>query len=300
MADHCRISSSCVFCIAAAQSAVPGVSCAFINRFLRCVLVAIRPDPARDRARARSEPEGERAVDDARARHSLFLHLPWYPNHTLAAGLWCRPRQEIPLEKATARFIAVLAVAAVGAWYWLVYRQPAVMPAAAPAGAPAPAIANPVPAAGGALPALDQSDASLTGALADLMGAGAVSQYLLTDNLVRRIVVTVDNLPRPKLAVEQRPVRPTAAPFLADGDDQHATVAAANAARYTAVMHVLGAVDVRQLAGVYLRYYPLFQRAYQDLGYPNGYFNDRLVKVIDDLLATPDPPEPIALVRPKV
>jgi len=66
------------------------------------------------------------------------------------------------------------------------------------------------------------------------------------------------------------------------------------------VMHVLGAVDVRQLASVYLRYYPLFQRAYQDLGYPNGYFNDRLVKVIDDLLATPDPPEPIALVRPKV
>ena len=204
------------------------------------------------------------------------------------------------MKKLMPVFIAVLAVAAVGAWYWLVYRQPAVMPAAAPAGAPAPAIANPVPTAGGALPALDQSDASLTGALADLMGAGAVSQYLLTDNLVRRIVVTVDNLPRPKLAVEQRPVRPTAAPFLADGDDQHATVAAANAARYTAVMHVLGAVDVRQLAGVYLRYYPLFQRAYQDLGYPNGYFNDRLVKVIDDLLATPDPPEPIALVRPKV
>jgi len=77
MADHWRIISSCVFCIAAAQSAVPGVSCAFMNRFLKCVLVAIRPEPARVRARARSEPRGERAVDDARARHSLFLHVPW-------------------------------------------------------------------------------------------------------------------------------------------------------------------------------------------------------------------------------
>jgi len=38
MADHCRISSSCVFCIAAAQSAVPGVSCALIGRFLKMYL----------------------------------------------------------------------------------------------------------------------------------------------------------------------------------------------------------------------------------------------------------------------
>ena len=36
------------------------------------------------------------------------------------------------------------------------------------------------------------------------------------------------------------------------------------------------------------------------MGYPNGYFNDRLVEVIDNLLATPDPKGPIALVRPNV
>jgi len=36
------------------------------------------------------------------------------------------------------------------------------------------------------------------------------------------------------------------------------------------------------------------------LGYPNGYFNDRLVQVIDVLLATPEPTAPIELVRPNV
>jgi len=51
---------------------------------------------------------------------------------------------------------------------------------------------------------------------------------------------------------------------------------------------------------VYLRFYPLFQKAYQDLGYPTGYFNDRLVKVIDMLLATPQIAAPIDLVRPNV
>lgn len=36
------------------------------------------------------------------------------------------------------------------------------------------------------------------------------------------------------------------------------------------------------------------------LGYPNGYFNDRVVEVIDHLLATPQPDEPVRLVRPHV
>jgi hypothetical protein len=37
-----------------------------------------------------------------------------------------------------------------------------------------------------------------------------------------------------------------------------------------------------------MRLYPLFQQAYEDLGYPKRYFNDRLVEVIDQLLATPE------------
>jgi hypothetical protein len=44
----------------------------------------------------------------------------------------------------------------------------------------------------------------------------------------------------------------------------------------------------------------LFQSAYVELGYPNGYFNDRLVEVIDHLLAAPEANAPIRLVQPKV
>ena len=39
----------------------------------------------------------------------------------------------------------------------------------------------------------------------------------------------------------------------------------------------------------------MFQAAYQELGYPQGYFNDRLVEVIDQLLATPEVAEPLAV-----
>jgi hypothetical protein len=44
----------------------------------------------------------------------------------------------------------------------------------------------------------------------------------------------------------------------------------------------------------------LFQQAYRELGYPKGYFNDRVVEVIDSLLATPEIQEPVKLDRPKV
>jgi hypothetical protein len=47
-------------------------------------------------------------------------------------------------------------------------------------------------------------------------------------------------------------------------------------------------------------FYPLFQQAYQELGYPKGHFNDRLVDVIDHLLAAPEVTAPVKLVRPKV
>ena len=63
---------------------------------------------------------------------------------------------------------------------------------------------------------------------------------------------------------------------------------------------VISQLDAKQLGALYIHYYPLFQQSYQNLGYPNGYFNDRLVEVIDNLLATPEPKGPIELVRPNV
>jgi hypothetical protein len=59
-------------------------------------------------------------------------------------------------------------------------------------------------------------------------------------------------------------------------------------------------MNTQQFTTAYFHYYPLFQQAYEGLGYPNGYFNDRLVATIDDALAAPDVRGPVALVRPNV
>jgi hypothetical protein len=206
---------------------------------------------------------------------------------------------------------AAVVVLAAGSWYYLQSRRPAMptAPATSPQPPPAeptePAIQHPVPAGEAAapttpLPSLADSDAAMADALAQLAGGSAVKDYLLPESIIRHIVVTVDNLPRQKAAVQKRPTGTVAGSFMADGDELHATINPQNFTRYQPWVAVIGKLNMRQLAALYVHFYPLFQQAYQELGYPNGYFNDRLVQVIDNLLAAPQPTGSIALVRPNV
>jgi Protein of unknown function (DUF3014) len=206
-----------------------------------------------------------------------------------------------------AALVFVLAAAGV---YYLKGRNPPLPaaptePASVAPATPAPGIAHPLPQAGNAasaspLPELADSDAPLRDALAQLSSTEAVKDFLVPQDLIRKMVVTIDNLPRQKVAVEKRPANPTAGSFIANGDELHATLDQRNFERYKPMVSVISQLDAKQLSALYIHYYPLFQQSYQNLGYPNGYFNDRLVEVIDNLLATPNAAGPIELVRPNV
>ncbi|MFQ6006575.1 MAG: DUF3014 domain-containing protein, partial [Woeseia sp.] len=151
------------------------------------------------------------------------------------------------------------------------------------------------------LPALDQSDEYLKLALADVLGSTTVAEMLAETDLITRIVVTVDNLPRDHVAERIRPVAALAAPFDAEaaGNNEY-TISPDSYRRYDLLVDLVTSADLDELTEVYGRFYPLFQKAYVDLGYPNAYFNDRLVAVIDHLLMTPQVQEPVSLVRPHV
>jgi hypothetical protein len=147
---------------------------------------------------------------------------------------------------------------------------------------------------------LNDSDTPILAALDNVIGAAAVKDYLIRENVVRRIVATIDNMPRQKLAAQKLPVVAVPGVFKVQGDELHATLDPQNFSRYTHMVAVIRRLDMQRVADLYFHYYPLFQGAYQDLGYPTGYFNDRLVAVIDMLLATPQVTEPVELVRPHV
>jgi hypothetical protein len=165
------------------------------------------------------------------------------------------------------------------------------------------AIQHPIPGAGTdttALPALNQSDQVVKDSLVGILGPKPVEQFLVQENIVRHIVVTIDNLPRKKVAADLRPVKPTPGETVIGNQGDVTTLGAANYARYTPFIHLVETTDTKTLATVYFHLYPLFQQAYEDLGYPGRFFNDRLVQVIDHLLAAPEPQGPIELVQPKV
>jgi hypothetical protein len=149
------------------------------------------------------------------------------------------------------------------------------------------------------LPELGESDAPFRQALGGIIGAKGLRQ-VLSDELIHHIVVCVDNLPRKHLPASVVPLQRAEGAFVVDGKGEILSIGAGNAKRYAVFTAVAKAIDSARLVELYRRFYPLFQRAYQEIGYPKANFNDRLVVAIDDLLAAPDPTPPVRLAQPRV
>jgi len=150
------------------------------------------------------------------------------------------------------------------------------------------------------LPPLAESDGRLQQLLGRLFPGQPLEKFFILDHFIQRLVLLIDNLPRAELPASRLPTRPVAGTFLASGGDAAPVIDPANARRYAPWIALAEAAEPRQVVRVYVHLYPLFQQAYEELGYPGGYFNDRLIAVIDHLLATPAVSGPIRLVRPKV
>jgi hypothetical protein len=176
--------------------------------------------------------------------------------------------------------------------------------APAPAAEEPPGIQNPVPEVPAEpakpLPALNESDPDARESFTTLFGKGSEETFLTPENVVRRFVVTVDNLPRKKIATEMRALKPVTGQTAVMEQGDSLTLSDENFKRYAPYIKLMQKADAKEVAAVYFRWYPLFQSAYEDLGYPGQYFNDRMVQVIDHLLETPNVRGPITLTQPKV
>ena len=220
-----------------------------------------------------------------------------------------RPRRETPVGTIIVIVLVLLAAAFFG-WRWYQQQQqpPETTPVAAapndgtpppPAPAPAPQSQEPrnpmdgiaVPDAG--LTNATDTDTRVMKALVDLFGSKNVADFLQFDGIVRRFVATVDNLAREQAPASAWPVQQTKQRFITSGQGDRQVIAANNAARYNPMVLFAESVDPAKAAKAYARLYPLFQQAYEELGYPGRYFNDRLVAVIDHLLQAPEPAGPV-------
>jgi len=122
----------------------------------------------------------------------------------------------------------------------------------------------------------------------------------VNEALVDKFVTTVDNLTRGHVAEKVRPVGRLSENFAVGDDGGQLFLSHENYKRYNLLVDLVVRADLEEVAETYRRFYPLFQKSYVRLGYPDGYFNDRAVEVIDHLLLTPEPDGPIQLIRPHV
>ena len=149
------------------------------------------------------------------------------------------------------------------------------------------------------LPELSMSDEPFHLALGNITGKTGLAP-VLSEKLISHIVATVDNLPRKHLPASIVPLKRAEGVFVVDGNNDSFVISSGNNKRYSLHTAAAKVIDSASLVDLYRRYYPLFQNAYQELGYPQAHFNDRLVVAIDDLLAAPELPSPVRLNQPKV
>ncbi|HVI54225.1 MAG TPA: DUF3014 domain-containing protein [Luteibacter sp.] len=154
-----------------------------------------------------------------------------------------------------------------------------------------PLVQHPIgPASGStaALPPLDQSDDDVLAGLMALTSDGALKSLLRPEAIVSRMVSTIDALPKQSVGMNVVPLHTPTGRFQVVSDDGNFVASKKNAERYATYMYVADRMNTKAAAAWYKRNYPLFQQAYRDLG-TDGYFNDRLIEVIDHLLAAPEP-----------
>lgn len=148
------------------------------------------------------------------------------------------------------------------------------------------------------LPVLNDSDPGFIEALAEIMGAGPLAEFLVKSQVISRIVATVDSLTSRQVPSQINPIKPPEDTFITATEGESEIMAAENFARYDAYVALIQNVDSEALMALYHHYSPLFQQAWEENG-GEGSFDERLGEVIDHLLETPDVPGPVYLTKPE-
>jgi hypothetical protein len=146
------------------------------------------------------------------------------------------------------------------------------------------------------LPGPEEADRWWRQRLTWLWPDNAVPSSLITEFFTRRIVATVDALTTDALPPEIRMIRAVPGTFRVRAGEADGEYSPRNAERYEFLVRRLESTNLEAAIRLYRRAYPMLQTAYGALGHPDGYFNDRLIEVLDHLLAAPDVPADARLV----
>jgi len=196
--------------------------------------------------------------------------------------------------------VALASIAVI--YYVLVVKKPKAPVAAAPAATPAvQSEKEQPPAAPGleplAFPAvsLAASDGAVRQFAAVMSANPEFAKWLLTKDLIRTFVVSVDNVANGLSPKGHIDFFSPQGGFRVLRTKTGTVVDPAGYARYVPVADVVRSLDAAAAARLYRAVEPLLQDAYNELGYPGVRFDDTLVKAMAEMLETPVVNGPIRL-----
>lgn len=151
------------------------------------------------------------------------------------------------------------------------------------------------------LPGLNDSDEFVFESLRALSNGASLIRLLADEQLVRSIVVFVDNVSRGGFPQTGLPYKRIAQEMPVRNLDDNLFVMDASAhERFDQVIDTFVAVDTDQAMILYRTLQPLFQQAYAEIGYRNVDFTDTLRSAINIVLRAPNVEGPYQLVKPSV
>lgn len=145
---------------------------------------------------------------------------------------------------------------------------------------------------------LDNSDAMAFASAKKLSTLPLYTTLLIPKNIIRNFVVFIDNLSRGELFHKYSPLIRPATPFTVVNIDNEIYLDEESYHRYDIYVDIINSLDVDFAIAQYRTLKPLFDLAYQELGYSENGFESTLYDAIETVLNAPIVRYPIKLVAP--
>jgi len=140
----------------------------------------------------------------------------------------------------------------------------------------------------------DVGEAAVNKELARNWPLAQLRKYFNLQEQARRLVITVDNLPREHVPSQLRVTRGVPELLRVKKEGETITLDPSNYERYDRIIGYVEKMDARKIGRLYAKFYPLLQRTYEETGFPE------VLAALDDMMDAPRPTGPIRLVQPKV
>ena len=147
------------------------------------------------------------------------------------------------------------------------------------------------------LPPLADSDNFVRDLVDALLAHPNLAAWMTGSDLLRRFVVTVDNVANGRNPAQRLPALRPSRRFRATGEGELQLIDSGSYQRYDLLAGVVGSLDPSAVALLYETLEPLFDEAHAELGYPDTPFRRTLERAVMQLLAAPIVDTPPLVVR---